>query len=111
MLSTRQSLYLKKQAAPKRQRYFGQPLDRGRGKHRPKFVCLACRHVIRVSRMGYNNYAKGCGNCGGVVYPVSPMFKPPRANTRRGKKAWMQIARSISYRIRFYAERRQYECR
>lgn len=103
-ISTRQFLYLKKQARRlKRDRHFGEPLDRGSGEHRPKYVCLKCRLVIRVSRKGHNNQASACGRCGGYIFPVGPMFRPPPANTNRGKRAWEKIGKSISYRTRFYA--------
>lgn len=100
----------REQKRPKRERYFGEPMDTGLD-FRPKYICLNCRLVLRVPRIRNNSFNKryACGTCGGYIIPIGPMFKSPPANTNRGKKAWKKIEKGISSKIIFYAKKRYEE--
>lgn len=91
---------------PKRKRYFGTPMDTGR-RFRSKYLCFKCRKVRRLFRgTAFGDEAFVCGHCAGPLYRIGPMFRPPPANTNRGKKAWVEIEAGYSKKSKFYSEKR-----
>lgn len=87
---------------PKRDKIFGSRPDTGRD-FRTKYVCTKCRKVRRVLR-GDRLSPMACGHCGGHLNPTGPMLKVPKANTRRGKRAWKYIEKKVSKHNAYHKE-------